>query len=268
MSTPALDFQQVGIRRGDRPILSEVNLTLPAGGWLNIIGPNGQGKSTLLHTIAGLNPWKPEGDNARAEVFGQPVSSHRSTMAKLVCLCPQRPTVPEGMKVRRYVELGRLPHQGLLGRSDAEDERVIDEVMQRLDVSGFAERYLTELSGGELHRVVLAKALAQQPRMLLLDEPTAALDIGRAQEFLEIVDSLRISTGLTVVMTVHDLTLAASYGDHLAALSGGLVYRSGSAAEVITPEMIAEVYNATVTVIDGPHGPVVLPLRRAMSGRR
>jgi iron complex transport system ATP-binding protein len=133
--------------------------------------------------------------------------------------------------------------------------------MERLGLDDLAERPLTTLSGGEQQRAVLARALAQQPRVLLLDEPTAALDLGHAQQVLDLVDRLRRQDGLTVVSTLHDLTLAGQYADRLALLSGGRVVAEGSPAEVLTAQALRTHYGARAQVVAGPNGPAVLPVR-------
>jgi iron complex transport system ATP-binding protein len=139
----------------------------------------------------------------------------------------------------------------------------VNKVIDRLELGEFAPRLATELSGGELQRVVLARALAQQPQVLLLDEPTSALDIGHQQQVLELVDSMRNESGLTVIAAMHDLTSAAQYGERLVLLDRGRVVADGVPADVLTAERIAHVYGARVEILDRPAGRAVLPLRDA-----
>jgi iron complex transport system ATP-binding protein len=138
---------------------------------------------------------------------------------------------------------------------------IVADVMDRLEIGGLGDRLLRTLSGGEQQRAVLARALAQQPRVLLLDEPTAALDLGHAQQVLDLVDDLRRQDGLTVLSTLHDLTLAGQYADRLALLSGGRVAAEGRPDEVLTPGALRTHYGARAEVVRGPHGPSVVPLR-------
>ena len=142
--------------------------------------------------------------------------------------------------------------------------------MDRLGLGPLAERPLATLSGGEQQRAVLARALAQQPRVLLLDEPTASLDLGHAQQVLDLVDRLRRQDGLTVLSTLHDLTLAGQYADRLALLSDGRIVAEGAPTDVLTPAALSTHYGARAEVIAGPNGPTVMPVRRrrAVSGRR
>src|SRR3954467_4869911 len=166
------------------------------------------------------------------------------------------------MLVADYVPLGRTPHLGYLSRPGRRDRLVAQAALDKLDVSQFTGRRLEQMSGGERQRVVLARALAAEPSVLLLDEPTSMLDIGHQQQVLELVDGLRRSAGLTVVSTLHDLTIAGQYADELVLLNAGRVAAAGSAAAVLTAGIIAEVYGARGEVRKGHDGrPVVAPVR-------
>jgi iron complex transport system ATP-binding protein len=169
--------------------------------------------------------------------------------------------LPAALSVTEYVLLGRTPYRSLLSAPRAEDRTVTDGALERLDLVPFRDRPLRTLSGGERQRAVLARALAQQPRMLFLDEPTSALDLGHAQQVLELVDRLRREDGLTVVSTLHDLTLAGQYADTLLMLAGGTVVAAGAPADVLTPERLARHYGATAEVASGPDGIRVYPVR-------
>jgi iron complex transport system ATP-binding protein len=160
-----------------------------------------------------------------------------------------------------YVLLGRTPYIPPLGRESAADLSAVDEVLTSLDLTAFAGRRLDTLSGGERQRAFLARALAQGARILLLDEPTSALDIGHQQEVLELVDRLRHERGLTVLATMHDLSIAGEYADRMVLLAGGRVVASGPPREVLTEDLLATHYRVRVKVIDGGHGPLVVPVR-------
>jgi ABC-type cobalamin/Fe3+-siderophores transport system ATPase subunit len=242
---------------GRRRVLDAVRLTVEPGGWLAIIGPNGSGKSTLLRSVLGFHPHEGEVRIDGVPTTGMP----RRDRARCLAYAPQAPVLPEGVTTREYVTLGRTPHRPLLAAPRGVDRQVVAEVMERLGLGGLAERHLTTLSGGEQQRAVLARALAQQPRVLLLDEPTAALDLGHAQQVLDLVDRLRRQDGLTVVSTLHDLTLAGQYADRLALLSDGRVAAEGSPADVLTAQALHIHYGARAEVVSGPHGPAVLPVR-------
>jgi cobalamin transport system ATP-binding protein len=242
---------------GRTRVLDGVRLTVEPGGWLAVIGPNGSGKSTLLRCVLGLH-----GHDGLVRVDGVPTGGlPRRVRARQVAYAPQSPVLPESVSTRDYVMLGRTPHRALLAAPRAVDRRVVADVMDRLEIAGLAERPLRTLSGGEQQRAVLARALAQQPRVLLLDEPTAALDLGHAQQVLDLVDDLRRQDGLTVLSTLHDLTLAGQYADRLALLSGGRVAAEGAPAEVLTATALQAHYGARAQVVIGPDGPAVLPVR-------
>jgi iron complex transport system ATP-binding protein len=242
---------------GRTRVLDTVRLTVEPGGWLAVIGPNGSGKSTLLRCILGLHPHDGLVRLDGANTGGMP----RRERARQVAYAPQLPVLPEGVSTRDYVLLGRTPHRALLSAPRAVDRQVVADVMERLEIGALADRPLRTLSGGEQQRAVLARALAQQPRVLLLDEPTSSLDLGHAQQVLDLVDGLRRQDGLTVLSTLHDLTLAGQYADRLALLSQGRVAAEGAPAEVLTTAALQTYYGARAQVVEGPHGPAVLPVR-------
>ncbi|MFY1705477.1 ABC transporter ATP-binding protein [Micromonospora sp. WMMA1923] len=250
-------MRQLRVELGGVPVLTGVDLTVAPGEWVTVIGPNGAGKSTLLRAVGGLLP-APDA----IWLFGTPSARlRRRDRARVVATVPQSPVVPPGMAVLDYVLLGRTPYIPPLGRESAADLAVVHEVLRRLDLLGFERRELATLSGGERQRVFLARALAQGATLLLLDEPTSALDIGHQQEVLELVDQLRREHGLTVLATMHDLSVAGEYADRLVLLSAGQVAAVGPPREVLTEDLLGTHYRATVRVIQGEHGPLVVPVR-------
>jgi iron complex transport system ATP-binding protein len=238
-------------------LLRDVTLDVEPGTWLAVIGPNGAGKSTLLRAIAGLMDFQGAieagGDDIRA-------LRHRER-ARRIALVPQSPIIPPAIAVVDYVLLGRTPHIGYFGVETRADLEVVAEVMELLELLPFANRRVETLSGGERQRVLLARALAQQAPILLLDEPTSALDIGHQQDVLELVDHLRVARDLTVVTTMHDLTMAGRYADRLLLLAGGSVVVTGTQADVLTEEHLSLHYGATVRILHDEHGLVVVPSR-------
>jgi len=238
-------------------VLHGIDLAVDAGSWVSLVGPNGSGKTTLLYALAGLIP-----SRGHVTIGGEtPAAAGRRRLARMVALMPQRPVIPEGVTARELIRLGRTAHVPRFGTESAHDLEVVERVIDRLRLHALAARVATTLSGGELQRVVLARALAQEPRVLLLDEPTSALDIGHQQQVLELVDAMRREDGITVVAAMHDLTSAAQFGGRLVLLSGGEVAADGPPAEVLTAERIARVYDARVEVLDRPDGRAVLPVR-------
>jgi iron complex transport system ATP-binding protein len=244
---------------GDRQVLHGVDLEAAPGRWVGVIGPNGSGKSTLLRVIAGTVPGK-----GQIEVGGRPVGlMSRRQVARTVAVLPQNPNIPGGMRVLDYVLLGRTPYQSFWGGGSEFDLEVVHTVMEELDLDDLRGREVASLSGGERQRVVLARALAQQATVLLLDEPTAALDIGHQQEVLELVDRVRLDSGTVVISAMHDLTLAGQFAEHLLLLVAGRVAAEGSPRQVLDADVLTAQYGASVTVVAGPEGePVVVPQRR------
>jgi len=225
------------------PILREVSCAVPSGGWLALLGPNGSGKTTMLRAIAGLIPYR--GTVTLDGLAAEAGSLRPRERARLIAYLPQTPTLPPDMKVTDYVLLGRTPHLSYLAGPGRADRDAAARAARLLDVTRFSQRRLVTLSGGERQRVVLARALAQEPRILLLDEPTSALDIGHQQSVLDLVDHLRRSTA-------HELVL----------LNQGRVEASGAATAVLTEDRIARVYAARVTVsTDDAGNMVVNPVR-------
>ncbi|MGW6499740.1 ABC transporter ATP-binding protein [Nonomuraea angiospora] len=250
--------QALSVRLGDREVVSDVSLQVRGGEWLAIIGPNGAGKSTLLKAVMGLVAH-------RGEVMLDSRSAARlkpRERARLLAYAPQAPALPPDMTVFDYALLGRTPYIPYLGRESAHDREVTAGVLERLDLTALAMRRAGELSGGERQRVVLARALAQEAPVLLLDEPTTALDLGHQQQVLELVDRLRRADGLTVVTTLHDLTIAGLYADSLLLLAGGRAVASGKPAQVLTEPLVGRHFDAHVKIEPGPDGRPVVHLVR------
>ena len=256
-----IETSALSVRLGEREVLTDVDLSVRRGEWLAIIGPNGAGKSTLLKAVMGV-----VGHRGDVTVGGRPASTLRPRdRARLVAYAPQTPSLPPDMTVYDYALLGRTPYIPYLGRESRRDREVTGSVLDRLDLTEFADRRLGELSGGERQRVVLARALAQQAPALLLDEPTTALDLGHQQQVLELVDRLRLADELTVVTTLHDLTLAGQYADRLLLLAGGRAVAAGQPAQVLTQALVGTHFDARVEISLGPGGRPVVHLLRGIS---
>ena len=252
----AIGIEGLSVRLGAAAVLDRLDLEVAAGEWLNVVGPNGAGKTTLLRAVLGSAPF------AGAVRVAGLADRRPAARARMLAYVPQTPVIPAGMAVIDYVLLGRTPHRSVFAGDSARDLSVAGEVLRRLDLAPLAERELRSLSGGERQRAVLARALAQRAPILLLDEPTTALDLGHQQDVLELVEELRAEASLTVVATLHDLTLAARYGDRVALLAGGRIVEQGDPARVLTPGTIAEHFDASVRVIEDAHGPVIVPVAR------
>jgi iron complex transport system ATP-binding protein len=247
----------VSVRLGGALVLDEVTAAVDDGEWIGVIGPNGAGKTTLLRAVAGLVP-----HTGTVEVGGRVVSGlKRRELSRRVALVPQDPLMPSELTVAEYVLLGRTPYVPYLGTEGRDDVEAVDRALNRLDLTELARRRLGTLSGGERQRAVLARALAQDTPVLLLDEPTTALDVGRQQQVLEFVDRLRAQQRLTVLSAMHDLTLAAQFAERLLLLDRGEVVADGPPRDVVTEARVAAHYGATVRVIDDEAGLAVVPTR-------
>ena len=251
--TAAIAVRDLHVTLGPTTVLRGVDLVVAPGEWINVIGANGAGKTTLLSAILGS-----------VEVKGEILIGGRSDLkpaerAKTVAYVAQTPVLPPGMAVIDYVLLGRTPHRGVFAGDSAADLVLASNVLDQLDLRNFADREVRSLSGGERQRVVLARAMAQQTDIVLLDEPTTALDLGHQQEVLCLVDELRRERGLTVIATMHDLTLAARYGDRIALLAEGKIVQQGPPVEILTVENIAAYFHASVRIIDDAEGPIIVP---------
>jgi len=256
----------VGLRvsYGERPVLQGIDLGVAAGEVVGLVGPNGCGKTTLLKAIARVIPW----ESGEVLLMGAPASKlSRQELSRRVAVVPQNPLLPVGYTALEVVLMGRTPHLGFLDQEGAEDYRRAREAMQRVGVADFAERRVDELSGGERQNAVLARALAQDTPILLLDEPTANLDIGHQIAVADLVRELARDRGLAVLAAIHDLTLAALYCDRLALMAAGTLVATGSPEQVLTTENIARAYHAHVIVLHEPSlpAPVIIPYSDAAS---
>jgi iron complex transport system ATP-binding protein len=253
----AIRLRGVTVELGGRPVVDRVDADVADGEWVALIGPNGAGKTTLLRALARLVPFAGE-----IELDGRPLAElGRGELARLVAVVPQEPSTPPWMTVAEYVLLGRTPHLGPLAKEGARDRDAAARALVRLDLLAFVERRLGTLSGGEKQRVVVARALAQEAAIVLLDEPTAALDIGHQQQALDLLDGLRAESGLTLVAAMHDLTLAAQYADRMVLLDGGRVVADGTPADVLTAPVIARHYGAAIDVVPVGDRIAIVPRR-------
>ena len=254
----AVAVDSLSVELGGALVLDGVEAGVAPGEWVALIGPNGAGKSTLLRAVAGLIPYGGSITLDGDEVARLP----RRSVARRLAFVPQAPLLPPGMRVGEYVLLGRTPYVGAFAQEGAPDLEAAARALERLDLSALAGRRLATLSGGEQQRVVLGRALAQEAPLLLLDEPTTSLDIGRQQQALELVAALREHGDLTVVCAMHDLTLAAQYADRLLLLSAGRLVAAGPPGEIATAELVAEHYGAEVRVVGEGGSLAVIPVRQ------
>ncbi|MEN8040755.1 MAG: ABC transporter ATP-binding protein [Actinomycetota bacterium] len=255
--TSSLDFNAITVSYGDHQVLHEVSVGIGGGGWLGIVGPNGAGKSTLLRTVAGSVPY---GGSVRVNQTPIEEAGHRDR-ARMVAYVPQRPIHPRGMAVFDYVLLGRTPYLGPLASETSDDISAVWEALDALRLVDFADRDVATLSGGETQRVSLARVVAQDAPIVVLDEATASLDVAAQHEALELIDRLRTERGITVVSAIHDLTAAAQFCEQVALIDHGMVVGAGSPEEVFTEETLAGVFEPSIRVIEVDGSTVIVSLR-------
>jgi iron complex transport system ATP-binding protein len=256
VSSPALSFRDVAVRAGERDILHGVDLDVPRGEIVTLAGANGAGKTTLLRAASRvLAPWR-----GSIHVDGRDVAGlSRRRLAQQMAVVPQDAAVSFPFRVEEVVLMGRSPHLGVFGFEDAADVEKAAAAMETVGISHLAHRSLLELSGGERQLVLVARAIAQEARLLLLDEPTAHLDLRHRVDVLSVVEGFVAGGGSALVVS-HDLTLAARRSHRVALLVDGRILASGPPAEVLTPAALRSAFGVEAEVLHDTTGaPVVVP---------
>ncbi len=259
-ATALLEARGVTVHAGGREIVHGVSVEVRPGEIVGLVGPNGAGKSTLLRALAGTRP--ATGD---IRLLDRPIGEvDRRERARLVAVVEQLPDAPPTMTAGELVALGRFPHLGLLRRQSGHDRRVVEAAMRRAGCDAFAGRLLGTLSGGERRRAFIARALAQEARLLLLDEPSANLDAEAQATLFDLLRALA-EEGAGILIVVHDLTSAAASCDRLLLLHQGRTLASGAPSDVVTSEHVLAAYGPHVTVFAHPHSgvPIVVPAAAA-----
>jgi iron complex transport system ATP-binding protein len=249
--------------RGGEPVLTCVDLALRRGAMVAILGPNGAGKSTLLRLASGFLKPTSGGINIMGAGSGR---AGRREIARRVAMVPQYSSIYLPYTVEELARLGRFPWRGLLGRWTGDDERAVSRALEVTGMSELADRPVTELSGGEFQRAVIAKALAQEPELLLLDEPTAHLDIAYQMQIFEIIAGLNRNERLTVLAVLHDINLAAAFFDRIVLIKEGRIYVDGPQAEAFTPENVSGAFDWPVKTITEGERRIIIPERRRSDG--
>ena len=249
----------IGYRYNGTSVLKNVSLTVSPGEFFVIAGPNGSGKTTLIKILAGLfRP--PEGDVSVMETPMQAYS--KRAFAQVVAYVPQAADDNPPFTVLQTALMGRTPHLGLLGIESGPDYKIAKDALVITGVDHLAHRRIDQLSGGERQRVHIARAICQEPEILLLDEPTASLDPAHQIRIMDLMDTLRASRGMAVIMVSHDLNIAAMYADRILMLKAGAVVHRGTPGEVLVPDILEKTYGCKMLVDKNPAGPFprVLPL--------
>ena len=260
MSTEMLNFSHVASGYGEREVLKDVNLTIEEGDFVGLIGSNGTGKSTLLKTISGLIPLK----KGSIRICGRESSSLKNReRAQMVAVVPQSFNVDYDFFVEDIVMMGRNPYLSLRKKESQKDFEIVKAAMEATNTEVFRGRYYNQLSGGERQRVILARAIAQQPRMILLDEPTSALDIHYAIEVMELIQRLNEEEKMTVVAVLHDINMASRFCKRITMLRGGEVVADGTPEEVVNRVNMEALYNMKLLIKENAlfHKPEIVPIR-------
>lgn len=259
----SLSWRNVAVDLGGQRILRSASIDVAAGEWLALLGPNGAGKTTLLRTLMDDVNYSGSvsiGDTDLVDLAAR-------DRAQQLAVVPQHPVIPPGFLVFDYALLGRTPHQGMRFAPSQSDRIATRDVLRRLDIDHFAARPLDTLSGGERQRVVIARALVQDTPVLVLDEPTAFLDAGHQLDLLELIDELRVERGLTIVSSLHDLTVAGQFADRVAVLADGQVVAHGTPHDVLTAELLTKYWRVNADVTVAQDGSVSISILR-WAGRR
>ncbi|GGB08239.1 ABC transporter ATP-binding protein [Macrococcus hajekii] len=244
-----LSGEKITIGYGERDIVKELSVTIPDGRITSIIGPNGCGKSTLLKALARIIPVK----EGQVVLDGRNIHQQSTKeIARKIAILPQSPEVADGLSAGELVSYGRFPYQKGFGRLTKEDKEVIDWALSVTGTYEFKERAVNDLSGGQRQRVWIAMALAQKTDIIFLDEPTTYLDISHQLEILDLVQTLNREQGTTIIMVLHDINQAVRFSDHLIAMKKGKIVTQGRTNDVLTTEVLAEVFNIDAELSTDP----------------
>ena len=248
-----LDISNISLSFRDKLILSNVSLEVSAGEFFVIIGPNGAGKTSLLKVLSGLQ----KAQKGTVTIKDKNILNYRRrNLSQIMAIVPQHIEVGFPFTVADTVIMGRSPHLGILGMEGENDFHIAEEAMKFTDVSHLTDRKLFQLSGGELQRVIIARAICQQPEIILLDEPTTALDPAHQLKIMDLMEKFRREHGTTIIMVSHDLNLASMYGDRVLLLKSGRVVKTGDPKSVLNKELLEDSYGCRIQIDKSPLGGV------------
>ena len=250
----AIAVKQLSVTLGNRHILHDISVSIPMGKITTLIGPNGCGKSTLLRSMIGYISTPSE----CVTIFDKHLSSYsQNTLARQMAFLPQVPNMPKDMTVEELVYCGRYPYQNWWKNTAKEDREIVDNALSITKTDHLRHQLIPSLSGGERQRVWIAMALAQEPKLLVLDEPTTYLDINHQLEIMELLKRLNQEQGLTVLMVLHDLTQAVQYSDYMAVIKAGHLIAAGATKDITSDSLFKEVFSVDVQVDNLDNKPYV-----------
>ena len=250
----AIAVKQLSVTLGNRHILHDISVSIPVGKVTTLIGPNGCGKSTLLRSMIGYISSPSE----CVTIFDKPLSSYsQNKLARQMAFLPQVPNMPKDMTVEEVVYCGRYPYQNWWKNTAKEDREIVDNALAITKTDHLRHQLIPSLSGGERQRVWIAMALAQEPKLLVLDEPTTYLDINHQLEIMELLKRLNKEQGLTVLMVLHDLTQAVQYSDYMAVIKAGHLIAAGNTKDITSDSLFKEVFSVDVQVDNFDNKPYV-----------
>ncbi|MFJ7831320.1 ABC transporter ATP-binding protein [Peribacillus sp. NPDC097284] len=264
---PAISTQSLALGYGDKLIINEMNIEIPHGKITVFIGANGCGKSTLLRSVARL--LKPHSGSVLLE--GKAISSMASKdIARKMAILPQAPQAPEGLTVYQLVKQGRYPYQSWLKQWSSLDEEKVQKAIESTNLTGLKDQVVDELSGGQKQRAWIAMTLAQDTDIILLDEPTTYLDMAHQIDILDLLFELNDSEKRTIVMVLHDLNLACRYADNLVSLKDGKIFTQGRPEDIITPEMVYQVFGMKCQIARDPifGSPICIPFGKGRYAKK
>ena len=247
--TAVLKVKDVSHAYGSQQVLHQVSFEVRRGEWVGVIGPNGSGKSTLLSLLS----YAESPQEGSIQLFGKPIQSYKRKPLSRMMAVHQQDVLPDvHFTVRDIVEMGRFPYQSWFGSEREDSGDYLEQIMEQLQLTDIADRPLNELSGGQRQRASLGKLMAQSPSIVLLDEPTTYLDIHYQVQFMNIIREWQQECGLTVVSVLHDLNIAALYCDRMLVMHRGEIYRDGTPDEVVTPELMKDIFHTESVIVPHP----------------
>ncbi len=261
----AISIRSLSYSYGNDCVLSQISFNIEKSSFFTIMGPNGSGKSTLMKILAGILKYR-QGEIVLSEKSIKNYSGKK--LARHVAYVPQIASAEFPFTVKELVLLGRSPHQGMLGMNSEKDHFIADQAMDFTDIRALSEKKINRISGGERQRVFIARAICQQPEIMLLDEPASALDLAHQIKMMDLLERLKNETGITIVMVSHDINLAAMYSDAMVLIKNGKIVQTGTAKDVIKPSILNNVFGCFFIVDTNPAGncPRISPVPEKFQG--